>query len=152
VTNFRRPNLSIKTKEGKRLDLKRAKGVTPDKIKPLFDILWEPLLWDVPVQHRYNMDEASIMERSNNGKYLGSADNPASKKKRWVLVKGRQTRTWVSNIISAEGNYLPPPVVIYTGESVQQQWPPKDIKDYTTWQFTATPSLALLAMTLGMNC
>jgi len=60
-----------------------------------------------------------------NGKHLGSAPKAGTKKKRWVLVKSRQTRIWVSIIecISAEGNWLPL-VVIFIGAFVQEQWFP----------------------------
>jgi 4-hydroxybenzoate polyprenyltransferase len=39
--------------------------------------------------------------------------------------------------ISATGKSLPP-LVIFRGQSVQQQWFPLDLVPYTTWQFTAT--------------
>ena len=44
VTNFMRRHPSLGTLQGKRLDIKRAKDVTPDKIKGLFDTLDGPLL------------------------------------------------------------------------------------------------------------
>ena len=81
------------------------------------------------------MDETDLMEgQGHNGRRLGAAISSSSKKKRWVLTKDRGDRTWISIIecISAGGDYLPP-VVIYTGKSVQQQWFPKDLTDYESW-------------------
>lgn len=120
-------------------------AVVPNRIRELFDVLKSPLLVDVRAQYRYNMhmDETGLAEGvGDNGKHVGAASQPGSKKKRWVYVKGRQTRTWVSILecIYAEGNYLPP-VVIYTGKTIQQQWFPRDnkeLEEYISWNFTAT--------------
>ena len=142
VTNFIRRNPSLGTLQGKRLDTKRAKGVTPEKIKELFDILGGPLLRHVRPQHRYNMDETGIMEGVGvNGKHIASVRQHGAKKRRWALVKGQVNRTWVFIIecISAEGNYIPP-VVIFTGKTVQAQWFPDELTDFVKWEFTSTES------------
>ena len=140
VAHFLRRNPSVKTYQGKKIETKRMKGVTPDKIKEFFEVLGGPLLKHVRPHLRFNMDETGLMEgEGHNGRRIGATVDRSSKKKRWVLTKDRAERTWISIIecISAGGDYLPP-VVIYTGKSVQQQWFPKDLTDYESWQFTAS--------------
>jgi len=85
-------------------------------------------------ENRYNKDKASIMEGCGiNGLVVGTANHKALKKKE---PKGR---TWTSFVkcISATSRLLPP-LVIFKGKSVQQQWYPKDIKPYKEQFFTAT--------------
>ena len=80
---------SLGTLQGKRLDIKRIKGVTPNKIKGLFDTLDRPLLRHVRPQYRYNMDETGIIEGVGaNGKYIISIRQYGTKKRCWALVKG----------------------------------------------------------------
>ncbi|KAJ6436136.1 reverse transcriptase [Purpureocillium lavendulum] len=72
---------------------------------------------------RYNMDEAGIMEGlGENGLVVGSAV------KRSVQKKTPGSRVWTSFIecVSATGTFLPP-LVIFKGKSVQQQWFPEDL-------------------------
>ncbi|KAM4055463.1 DDE superfamily endonuclease [Hirsutella rhossiliensis] len=49
------------------------------------------------------------------------------------------SRVWTSFIecVSAAGTFLPP-LVIFKGKSVQQQWFPEDLSTFSDWQFTAT--------------
>lgn len=80
------------------------------------------------------MDEAGILEgQGTNGLVLGSSQKVA------VRRKQPGSRAWTSFVecISATGRSLPP-LVIFKGQSVQQQWFPLDLVPYTTWQFTAT--------------
>jgi hypothetical protein len=71
------------TCQGKRLDLKRSKAVTSDRIKALFEVIKGPLLAEIRPQHCYNMDETGIMEGiGSNGKVFVSKPLPGSKKKR----------------------------------------------------------------------
>jgi hypothetical protein len=74
----------VKTKQGKKkIDLKRAKGVTPKNIKELFEVLSGPLLRDVRAQHRYNMDETGIMERVGfNGRHVEVSEKLSWKRER----------------------------------------------------------------------
>src|SRR5206468_1526856 len=98
VAHFLRRNPSIKTYQGKRIETKRVKGVTPDKIKELFEVLGGPLKHVRP-HLRFNMDETGLMEgEGHNGRRIGATVDPSSKKKRWVLTKDRADRTWISII------------------------------------------------------
>jgi len=47
TANFQKRNPFVKTFQGKILDLKRVKGVTPNKIRALFQVLEGPLLRDI---------------------------------------------------------------------------------------------------------
>ena len=80
------------------------------------------------------MDEAGLLEgQGSNGLVLESAE------KRSVRKKQPGSRAWTSFIecISALGRALPP-LVIFKGKSVQQQWFPLDLSLFKDWQFTAT--------------
>jgi 4-hydroxybenzoate polyprenyltransferase len=80
------------------------------------------------------MDESGLLEgQGSNGLVLGSREKVA------VRRKQPGSRAWTSFVecISATGKALPP-LVIFKGESVQQQWFPKDLRPYASWEFTAT--------------
>ena len=79
------------------------------------------------------MDEAGIMEGlGENGLVVGSAE------KRSIQKKTPGSRAWTSFLecISATGISLPP-LVIFKGKSVQQQWFPQDLSSFHSWEFTA---------------
>ncbi|KAE9573204.1 hypothetical protein CGMCC3_g10577 [Colletotrichum fructicola] len=88
----------------------------------------------IKASNRYNMDETGILEgRGSNGLVLGSSETRSIRKKQ------PGSRAWTSLIecVSATGKALPP-LVIYKGKSVQQQWFPLDLTPYESWKFTAT--------------
>ncbi|KAH9233098.1 hypothetical protein K456DRAFT_53766, partial [Colletotrichum gloeosporioides 23] len=93
-----------------------------------------PEITAIKASNRYNMDETGILEgRGSNGLVLGSSETRSIRKKQ------PGSRAWTSLIecISATGNALPP-LVIYKGKSVQQQWFPLELMPYESWKFTAT--------------
>ncbi|KAF4485948.1 hypothetical protein CGGC5_v005867 [Colletotrichum fructicola Nara gc5] len=93
-----------------------------------------PEIMAIKASNRYNMDETGILEgRGSNGLVLGSSET------RSIRKKEPGSRAWTSLIecISATGKALPP-LVIYKGKSVQQQWFPLDLTPYESWKFTAT--------------
>jgi 4-hydroxybenzoate polyprenyltransferase len=80
------------------------------------------------------MDASGIMEGIGaNGLVVGSSIRRAIQKKQ------PGSRAWTSFIecISASGKALPP-LVIFKGKSVQQQWFQQDLTAYNEWLFTAT--------------
>ncbi|KAH9232034.1 hypothetical protein K456DRAFT_54521, partial [Colletotrichum gloeosporioides 23] len=88
----------------------------------------------IKASNRYNMDETGILEgRGSNGLVLRSSETRSIRKKQ------PGSRAWISLIecISATGKALPP-LVIYKGKNVQQQWFPLDLTPYESWKFTAT--------------
>jgi hypothetical protein len=68
-----------------------------------------------------------------NGLVVGSSE------RRSIQKKQPGSRAWTSFIecISATGKALPP-LVIFKGKSVQQQWFPQELSPYKGWEFTAT--------------
>ncbi|TVY32850.1 hypothetical protein LSUB1_G008693, partial [Lachnellula subtilissima] len=85
-------------------------------------------------ENRWNMDEAGIMEgQGSNGLVVGS------KTRRFIQRKQPGSKAWTSFIkcISAMGLALPP-LVMFKGKTVQQQWFPTSLELYNRWQFTAT--------------
>ncbi|KAF4474230.1 hypothetical protein CGGC5_v017057 [Colletotrichum fructicola Nara gc5] len=99
-----------------------------------FKHLAVPEIMAIKASNRYNMDETGILEgRGSNGLVLGSSETRSIRKKQ------PGSRAWTSLIecISATGKALPP-LVIYKGKNVQQQWFPLDLTPYESWKFTAT--------------
>jgi 4-hydroxybenzoate polyprenyltransferase len=82
------------------------------------------------------MDESGLLEgQGSNGLVLGGYSKTAIRKKQ------PGSRVWTSFVecISATGSALPP-LVIFRGQSVQAQWFPANLIDYSTWKFEATPN------------
>jgi hypothetical protein len=80
------------------------------------------------------MDEAGIIEGQGvNGLVVGSAD------RRFIQRKQPGSKAWTSFIecISALRIALPP-LVMFKGKTVQQQWFPTALDTFEYWQFTAT--------------
>ena len=61
-TNFLARNPHLKTLQGKGHDYARSKGVEPDKIKKLFNVMQHPLLRTIRPQNRWNFDETGLAE------------------------------------------------------------------------------------------
>jgi hypothetical protein len=132
----------IKTLTRKRIDSQRVKGVQPDSIKRLFDTLNGPFIKAIRAQNRWNFDETGLQEgHGSNSKVVGASSRADGRRNRHAIVKGGNTRTWVSIIesVNAEGNCIPP-VVIFKGASVQAQWFPTKLSEFERWQFTASPN------------
>jgi hypothetical protein len=80
------------------------------------------------------MDESGIMEGLGaNGLVVGSSE------RRSIQKKQPGSKAWTSFLecVSATGVALPP-LVIFKGKTVQQQWFPQDLSPFKDWQFTST--------------
>jgi 4-hydroxybenzoate polyprenyltransferase len=131
---FLRRNPSIRTRKAHSRESARVIGASTEVIQPWFNHLALPEVRAIKPENRYNMDEAGIMEGlGENGLVVGGSE------KRSVQKKFPGSRTWTSFIecVSASGAALPP-LVIFRGKSVQQQWFPENLKPFHGWQFTAT--------------
>lgn len=118
------------------MDSNRINGATTDVIKAWFQYLALPAITAIKPENRWNMDEAGIMEgQGENGLVVGNRE------KRAILKKQPGSRAWTSFIecVSATGSSIPP-LVIFKGKTVQQQWFPKDLGSFQGWEFTATPN------------
>ena len=134
MAGFIRRNPILTTKKQFRIDSIRVSGATSDILKAWFQKLEVPAIKAIKAKHRWNMDEAGIMEgQGENGLVVGSVH------KRFIQKKQPGSKAWTSFIecISATRVALRP-LVMFKGKSVQQQWFPIELKDFEGWQFTAT--------------
>jgi DDE superfamily endonuclease/Tc5 transposase-like DNA-binding protein/Psq-like protein len=131
---FLRRNPSLCTQKAHSRESARVNGATTEVIQPWFNRLHIPGIQAIKAENRYNMDEAGIMEGlGENGLVVGRAE------KRSIQRKTPGSRAWTSFLecISATGVPLPP-LVMFKGKSVQQQWFPTDLTPFEDWEFTAT--------------
>jgi len=131
---FLKRNPSIRTQRSYSRESVRVNGATTEVISPWFNHFYIPEVLAIKPENRYNMDEAGIMEGlGDNGLVVGSAE------KRSIQKKFPGSRAWTSFLecISATGVALPP-LVIFKGKTVQQQWFPQDLTPFRNWEFTAT--------------
>ena len=131
---FLRRNPSLRTQRAHSRESARINGATTEVIRPWFNRLHISETHTIKPENRYNMDEAGIMEGlGENGLVVGSAE------KRSIQKKTPGSRAWTSFLecISATGVSLPP-LVMFKGKSVQQQWFPEDLTLFEGWEFTAT--------------
>ena len=131
---FLRRNPAIRTQRCHHRDSTRVNGACTEVIRPWFNKFYIPEIQATKPENRYNMDEAGIMEGlGENGLVVGSSE------KRSIQKKTPGARAWTSFIecVSATGVSLPP-LVIFKGKSVQQQWFPYELDEFKGWQFTAT--------------
>ena len=131
---FLRRNPSIKVLRTKSIDAKRVNGASTDVISTWFHRLLIPEVRAILPQNRWNMDETGFSSGEGDVNYvLGTG------KKSKVRSKFVGKRAWTSTVecISATGARCPP-LIIFTGKTVQQQWFPPKIDKFKTWRFTAT--------------
>ena len=83
------------------------------------------------------MDETRLQEGHGvNGLVIGKSTLKS------IMLKTPDSRIWTTVVecVSADGRYLPP-LVIYKGKNLQQQWFPDEIgDDHGSWEFCATPN------------
>ena len=112
----------LKTKRQKRMDIKRLKGASTDVLKEWFRLLTIPEINKIQPQDRWNMDKTGLMEGLGiNGLCVGSSATKVA------LAKHPESRIWTTIVecISASGASLPP-LVIFKGKDIQEQWFPDD--------------------------
>jgi len=93
-----------------------------------------PVVESIYAKNRWNADEAGLMEgQGSNSLVLGRSEKSIIRKKQ------PGSRVWTSFIecVSATGSSLPP-LVIFKGKSVQEQWFPLELDKFDKWQFTAS--------------
>jgi len=119
-------NPVLKTQRAKPIDLKRVHAATEATIRPWFDHFRIPSILKIKPENRWNKDEAGIMEgRGTNGLVIRASDQKAIQKKD---PGGRIWTTFVE-YMSATSRFLPP-LVIFKGKTVQQQWFPRNLRPF----------------------
>lgn len=134
VYNFIQRHSRIKTLRSRSIDSKRLDAARPSIFRPWFTQLDAPEVQEILPENRWNMDEMGIMEgQGQNGLVVGSAE------KQQTIKKHSGIRTWTSILeaINALGKALPP-LVIFKGKSVQQQWFPEELEFLNQWAFEAS--------------
>ncbi|RYO82061.1 hypothetical protein DL762_006793 [Monosporascus cannonballus] len=135
VARFLRRHPEIRTLKGKTIDYKRLNGASPASTHVLFERFALPEVKVIKWRNRYNADEIGVMEgMGENCLVLGEAFRKS------ILLKDAFKRGWITIItcVSADGRSLPP-LVIFSGVDVQQQWfPDSDDKAYESWYFTTS--------------
>ena len=133
---FFKRNPTCKTMPSRRMDTARLNGATVEVIQPWFRYLAVPEIHGIHQIDRYNMDETGIMEGlGSNGLVVGIAEMRTALKK----DDGRRNWTTIIECISATGRHLPP-LVIWKGVNVQQQWfPTEGLEGFKEWLFITSP-------------
>ncbi|KAE9565961.1 hypothetical protein CGMCC3_g17862 [Colletotrichum fructicola] len=134
MEGFLRRNPAVKTLKARKINARRVKDVTIDDVKQFFAILNLPEVKKIPMSLRWNMDETGIAEGTQRDDLvLGCSGKPS------IFVQSSEDRTWTSIVecISANGQSLPP-LVIFKGKTVQQQWFPQDLTNFASWHFTSS--------------
>ena len=129
-------NPQVKTLRGKSIESRRVNGASAENIKAFFQLLSIPKVQAIKPCNRWNMDETGIMQgHRGNGLVVGKAS------RKHILVKSAGSREWVTIVEagSAVGNSLPP-LIIFRGKDVQQQWFPACLEEWESWRFTASPN------------
>ncbi|EAQ88883.1 hypothetical protein CHGG_05502 [Chaetomium globosum CBS 148.51] len=126
----------LKTKKDRRMDIKRLDAASTDVIKAWFHLAI-PVIQTIDPQDRWNMDETGIMEGLGiNGLCVALSETKEA------LSKHPESRIWTTIIecISATRKALPP-LVIFKGKDIQQQWLPdndQDLDPLRNWRFSTS--------------
>lgn len=126
----------VRTIKGVAIDYKRLNGATPETCEALFSRLTYPEIKRIIERNRVNMDEIGVMEgMGENSLVLGEA------LRKTVLLKDAHKREWISIVVcvTADGRALPP-LIIFSGANVQQQWFDEKGYEYDDWYFTTSPN------------
>ncbi|KAK8086811.1 transposase [Apiospora phragmitis] len=116
IESFLRRHPALRTKRQRRIDSQRINGASTEAIKP---------------ENRHNMDEHGILEgQGGNGLVVGSSELRSIQQKQ----PGSRCWTTILECASAVGRAIPP-LVIYKGKSVQEQWFPHELDEFRGWKF-----------------
>jgi 4-hydroxybenzoate polyprenyltransferase len=126
VTRFIKRSPVLGTKRARVMDHTRVNGATTEVIRGWWPNMAIKAIKAIKLANRWNMDETGVMEGMEmNGLVVGRRNKNA------VLKKAPGTRAWISFIecISATGQSTSP-LVIFKGQTVQQQWFPQSLKPF----------------------
>jgi hypothetical protein len=127
VNRFLRRHDALKIKYTDLLSRDRAEATSEDNLRQFYRFLDRQIRDKaVPPQFITNIDEHGLREGHQRGKKVAG-----SSLTRRAYTSGSDATSWVSIIqaIQADGSRLTP-VVIFTGESLQEQWFPDEIRPW----------------------
>ena len=131
--SFFRRHPEVKSIRSTGIDFLRINGASRANTQEFFDRLDDPQLAEVLLEDTYNVDEIGTM--------IGLRDNPlvigpSSVRKIYTMDPGNREWVTILECVSADGRVLPP-LVIFKGVNVQQQWftGQVDDEDFINWQF-----------------
>jgi hypothetical protein len=132
---FLNRNSGVRTLKSSLIDYKRANGASAENINIFFDRLDDPALESIPKENYHNADEFGLFQGAgDNGLRVGEAY------RKQVMVKDAHNLQWITIIecTSASGSSCPP-LVIFFGKHVQQQWFPNGTDTrWNSWYFTTS--------------
>ncbi|KAK8869161.1 transposase [Apiospora arundinis] len=135
IESFLRRHPALRTKRQRRIDSQRINGASTEVIKSWFSTkLRIPQIQAIKPENRHNMDEHGILEgQGGNGLVVGSSELRSIQQKQ----PGSRRWTTILECVSALGRAIPP-LVIYKGKSVQEQWFPQELGEFKGWKFDAS--------------
>jgi hypothetical protein len=122
----------IKSLRARLVDYRRVSAASSDNIDIFFNRLELPEIQKILHQHIWNANEVGlIMGIRDNGIVIGNAY------RKFLVSKDGENREWVSIIeCISKTDALLPPLVIFAGKYVQQQWFPNDNETpFSNWYF-----------------
>ncbi|RYP02834.1 hypothetical protein DL765_010673 [Monosporascus sp. GIB2] len=144
-TRFLNRNPSVKTLRSHLIDYRRYNGACAENINIFFDRFNRPEIKTIPRCHIYNADEVGLQEGvGDNGMVVGDAY------RKFCIRKDSNNRRWTSILecISGDGKAIPP-LVIFAGKSVQQQWFPN--RNHKKWREGISMSLTTAGRTMRLR-
>jgi hypothetical protein len=129
-------NPAVKTARSHKISYLRVNGATAANIHLFFDRLDAPEVSAIPIDHWYNADEMGVGQGVGGDHWV--ICEIAS---RLALKKDIDKGEWITVLecISGDG-YALPPLLIFKGKHVQQQWfPRRNLGLWDDWSFKASP-------------
>lgn len=122
LLRFLRRHKAVKSVPSRAMDFRRLACTSDGAVQLFFDRLASPQIARIPPHLRFKADEVGISMTIEGGSFV---IGPAGIKS--LMTNDSANREWatVLETINAVGDALPP-LVIFKGQSVQQQWFPVD--------------------------
>lgn len=122
---------SLEFPRRKQPDILRYDSGTEDDIRYLFKHYDQPMFKGIPASNIYNLSEISFhRKRSGARPIITTATNTRA------TASSRAPIATVMECVSATG-FILPPSVIFNGETVEQEWFPKDCSLFPVWRFVS---------------
>lgn len=134
---FLRRHPEIRTSKSRLIEYKRYNGACKANIDIFFERLTSLNAKKLRPENIWNVDECGVAEGLGHNSFV-----VPDALRDFTLKKDGARRTWITIIeaISASGAFIPP-LVIFKGQSVQQQWfPDVNLTKWQKWHFETSPN------------